>query len=339
MASINCPYCRHVMELKGVHAGRFKPACPECRAQFQLTISADPKVAPEVVALGIGTETVAAERPMATAGATQASGSAATIAAPPRPPTVRDNQKPAALTNGLSSSRASDATVPVGLANRTVEQLSRQPIGEKTAPVTPTWEAAAATSGHHRLGGYEIIKTLGEGGMGRVYLANQTSLARNVALKVLSPRLATDAQFVSRFTREAFAAAQLTHHNVVQIHDIGVDRSKDEVETNYFSMEFVEGQTLGKLVGQVGKLDPATAVGYVLQAARGLKFAHDHGLIHRDVKPDNLLINGHGIVKVADLGLVKRAGASEKIIQAAATLSPAQAEAAEAGKTLPSAVM
>src|SRR5579871_3707722 len=144
-------------------------------------------------------------------------------------------------------------------------------------------------AGHHKLGGYEIIKTLGEGGMGRVYLANQTSLARNVALKVLAPRLASDAEFVSRFTREAFAAAQLTHHNVVQIHDIGVEHSKDAGDTNFFSMEFVEGQTLSKVAAQSGRLDPATAVGYVLQAARGLKFAHEHGMIHRDVKPDNLL--------------------------------------------------
>ena len=334
MASISCPYCRHVMVLKGVHPGQFKPACPECRAQFQLTISADPKVAPEVVALGVGTElgneaeTVASSPRAAAAGASQAT--AATVVAPPRTPTIRDNQKHSAAPH--DGDGHSDATVPVGLGERTVEQLSR-------TPVTPKWEAAAAASGHHRLGGYEIIKTLGEGGMGKVFLANQTSLARNVALKVLSPRLATDPQFVSRFTREAFAAAQLSHHNVVQIHDIGVDRSKDNAETNYFSMEFVEGQTLGKLVSHVGKLEPATAVGYVLQAARGLKFAHDHGLIHRDVKPDNLLINAQGIVKVADLGLVKRAGATEKVIQAAATLSPAQAEAAESGKTLPSAVM
>src|SRR6185437_16979684 len=103
---------------------------------------------------------------------------------------------------------------------RTVEQLTRQ-------PVTPAWEAAEAAAGNIKLGGYEIIKTLGEGGMGKVYLANQTSLARNVALKVLTPRLASDVQFVARFTREAFAAAQLTHHNVVQIHDIGVERAKN----------------------------------------------------------------------------------------------------------------
>jgi serine/threonine protein kinase len=331
MSSISCPYCRHVMVLKGMHPGRFKPACPECRAQFQLTVSADPAVAPEVVALEVGAAAIDSASDAATVVPALQSVSSATIAAPPRPPTVRDvGNKPAQ--RGLFATPPDDIDVPVGLADRTVEQLSRQSVGHVSG-------YASTAVGYRRLGGYEIIKTLGEGGMGKVYLANQTSLARNVALKVLSPRLASDAQFVSRFTREAFAAAQLSHHNVVQIHDIGVERSKDAGDTNFFSMEFVEGQTLGKLVSLAGKLDPETAVGYALQAARGLKFAHDHGLIHRDVKPDNLLINGQGVVKVADLGLVKRAGVTEQLAAAAATLSPARALAADAGTTLPSAVM
>ncbi len=156
------------------------------------------------------------------------------------------------------------------------------------------------------LGGYEVKQKLGQGGMGAVFLARQVSLDRDVAIKILSPKLAADPQFISRFTREAYAAAQLTHHNVVQIHDIGVDKN-----LNYFSMEFVEGNSLSGVVKENGKLDPEVAVGYVLQAARGLKFAHDHGMVHRDVKPDNLLLNDDGIVKVADLGLVKRAGVSE----------------------------
>jgi tRNA A-37 threonylcarbamoyl transferase component Bud32 len=160
---------------------------------------------------------------------------------------------------------------------------------------------------HSRLGGYHVLKKLGQGGMAAVYLAKQMSMDRNVALKVLSPALSSDPQFISRFTREAYAAAQITHHNVVQIHDLGVEYSRG-YDTNFFSMEFVEGQTLAGLLKERGKLEPQAAVGYVLQAARGLKFAHDHGLIHRDIKPDNLLLDDHGVVKVADLGLVKRAG-------------------------------
>src|SRR5205085_8129637 len=132
------------------------------------------------------------------------------------------------------------------------------------------------------------------------YLARQISLDRSVALKVMSRRWATDPVFVARFTREAFAAAQLSHPNIVQIHDIGeADGSR------FFSMEYVRGKSLADLVKDQGKVDPETAVGYVLQAARGLKHAHDRGMIHRDVKPDNLLLDDQGLVKVADLGLVK----------------------------------
>ncbi|MBC7784904.1 MAG: protein kinase, partial [Burkholderiales bacterium] len=156
------------------------------------------------------------------------------------------------------------------------------------------------------LGGYEVLQKLGAGGMGAVYLARQVSLDRNIALKTLHSQLAKDPQLVSRFTREAYAAAQLTHHNIVQIHDIGQDK-----DVNFFSMEFVNGNTLANVLRESGKLDVETGVSYILQAARGLKFAHDHGLIHRDVKPENLLLNEQGIVKVADLGLVKRMGGHE----------------------------
>src|SRR5688500_20114748 len=97
----------------------------------------------------------------------------------------------------------------------------------------------------------------------------------------MQPKWANDPIFVARFTREAYAAAQLVHHNVVQIYDIG-----SEQDRNYFSMEFVKGQSLRDAVQQDGKLDIDVAVGYILQAARGLKYAHDQGLIHRDVKPD-----------------------------------------------------
>ena len=159
---------------------------------------------------------------------------------------------------------------------------------------------------HQTLGGYELLRKLGQGGMGTVYLARQVSLDRDVAVKVLKQQLAADAQFVARFTREAYAAAQLVHHNVVQIHDIGAQR-----ETHYFSMEFVPGQTLADLIDQQGAIDPEMAAGYILQAARGLKFAHDHGMIHRDIKPDNLLLNDQGIVKIADLGLVKTPGSQQ----------------------------
>ena len=150
------------------------------------------------------------------------------------------------------------------------------------------------------LPGYQIERVLGHGGMGTVFLARQISLDRLVALKVMSRNWAEDPVFVARFTREAFAAALLNHPNVVQIFDIG-----ESGGTRYFSMEYVPGRTLAEVIRREGKLDPETAVGYIVQAARGLQHAHERGMIHRDVKPDNLLVTEQGVVKVADLGLVK----------------------------------
>jgi len=175
--------------------------------------------------------------------------------------------------------------------------------GQASAPKSGS--GAAAASIPQVLGGYRIEKELGRGAMGAVYLARQLSLDRNVALKVIQTRLASDPAFIARFTREAYAAAQLAHHNVVQIYDLC-----EEKDINFFSMEFVDGENLSSVITSHGKLSPKEAVGYILQAARGLKFAHDHGLIHRDIKPDNLMVNRQGIVKVADLGLVKHVGAA-----------------------------
>jgi eukaryotic-like serine/threonine-protein kinase len=148
--------------------------------------------------------------------------------------------------------------------------------------------------------GYRIEGVIGTGGMGTVYLARQLSLDRPVALKVMSSAWASDPVFAARFVREAYAAAQLNHPNVVQIFDIG-----EHGGSRYFSMEYVAGKCLADVIRTNGPLDVEAAVGYTLQAARGLKHAHDRGIIHRDVKPDNLLLDPHGVVKVADLGLVK----------------------------------
>ncbi len=154
-----------------------------------------------------------------------------------------------------------------------------------------------------KLGGYEVLKVLGRGGMGAVLLGRQVSLDRKVAIKVMHPKIAQSPSFVARFTREAYAAAQLTHHNVIQIYDIGEDKGQ-----HFFSMEFVQGQSLMDLVKKEGKLAADVAVGYILQAARGLRYGHNQGMVHRDIKPDNLMLNSEGIVKVADLGLVKLPG-------------------------------
>ncbi|HWB54771.1 MAG TPA: protein kinase, partial [Tepidisphaeraceae bacterium] len=188
------------------------------------------------------------------------------------------------------------------------EKVGLQDVGVQTVSVDkPAPAVPAVDQSHHhkhmtgRLGGYEIIEFLGRGTMGSVYLARQLCLGRMVALKTLHKTMAADPQLLLRFMREAYAAAQLQHPNIVQIYDLGTDRG-----VHFFSMEYVAGKSLMELLRERGRLAPGRAVAYVLQAARGLKFAHNYGLIHRDVKPDNLLLGQDGIVKIADLGLVRQ---------------------------------
>jgi len=173
-----------------------------------------------------------------------------------------------------------------------------------SASKTVTTKRAAGSSEMaevpERLGGYRILRLLGKGAMGAVYEAKQVSLDRLVALKTIRGRLASNPASLARFTREAYAAAQLTHHNVVQIYDFGEDAGK-----HFFSMEWVRGGPLDELIRDKGALDPKLTAGYILQAARGLQFAHRNGMVHRDVKPANLLLTDEGVIKVADLGLVK----------------------------------
>ncbi|WP_222434898.1 serine/threonine-protein kinase [Blastopirellula retiformator] len=173
----------------------------------------------------------------------------------------------------------------------TAAVLPEEADEEETEPQQPMPQSLA---------GYRLIRLLGKGAMGAVYLARQKSLDRDVAVKTIQAKWASNPVFISRFTREAYAAAQLTHHNIVQIYDLGEDEG-----THFFSMELVDGQSLGAHLKETGRLDRDVAVGYILQAARGLQFAHERGIVHRDVKPDNLMLNNQGVVKVADLGLVK----------------------------------
>jgi predicted Ser/Thr protein kinase len=149
--------------------------------------------------------------------------------------------------------------------------------------------------------GLEIDKVVGEGGMGVVYRAVQKQLGRTVALKVLSPALASDPQFVERFTREAKALAQLSHPNIVAVYDFGVHEG-----VPFLIMEFVEGTPLRKLLA-AKKLSSERALELVPQICDALAYAHGRGVVHRDVKPENILIDREGRVKIADFGLAKLA--------------------------------
>ena len=145
---------------------------------------------------------------------------------------------------------------------------------------------------------YEIIKSIGEGGMANVYLAKDIILDRNVAIKILRGDLAGDEKFVRRFQREALSASSLTHPNIVEMYDVGEDNG-----TYYIVMEYVSGMTLKQLIKKRGSLSLSEAIDIMLQITDGIKEAHDSYIIHRDLKPQNILIQDNGEIKITDFGI------------------------------------
>ena len=145
---------------------------------------------------------------------------------------------------------------------------------------------------------YQIIKSIGEGGMANVYLAYDTILERNVAVKVLRGDLANDEKFVRRFQREALQASSLSHPNIVEVYDVGEDNGE-----YYIVMEYVEGKHLKSLLKKRGKLTITEVVDIMLQVTSGLTVAHDSYIIHRDIKPQNIMILDNGLVKLTDFGI------------------------------------
>jgi serine/threonine protein kinase len=174
---------------------------------------------------------------------------------------------------------------------------------------------------------YRLDRRLGVGGMATVQLAFDTRLERYVALKLLAEHLAEDSNFISRFRREALAAARLVHPNIVQVFDFGSDAASGR---QFIVMEFVDGHSCAELLRDRGPMSPRAAVDILAQACRGLDYAHRHGVVHRDVKPGNLMVNGDGVVKLADFGIAKAAEQSDitkvgSVLGTAAYLSPEQA--------------
>ncbi len=183
-------------------------------------------------------------------------------------------------------------------------------------------------------GRYELGDRLGVGGMSTVRVAHDRRLEREVAVKLLAEHLAEDPQFVARFRREALAAARLVHPNIVQVFDFGLD---DASGRSYIVMERIRGQSAAEILRDRGILTVSEALAIVSHACRGLDYAHRNGVVHRDVKPGNLLRSDEGIVKVADFGIAKNLGDESSITQAgsvlgtAAYLAPEQAHGEEAG--------
>jgi beta-lactam-binding protein with PASTA domain/predicted Ser/Thr protein kinase len=179
-------------------------------------------------------------------------------------------------------------------------------------------------------GRYAVVERVGSGGMAEVYRARDELLGRDVAVKVLSDRLASDRSFVERFRREAQSAANLNHPNVVSLYDYGADDG-----AYYIVMEYIEGKSLGDIVGESGALLPERAAEIASDVAAALDRAHSSGLVHRDIKPTNIMVTSGGQTKVTDFGIARALGQSTEqtqmtqtgmVIGTAAYLSPEQAQ-------------
>jgi serine/threonine-protein kinase len=150
------------------------------------------------------------------------------------------------------------------------------------------------------IGRYQLVEKLGQGGMGIVYRAFDTLLQRVVALKVISGNLETGPEQRERFFREARAAGQLSHRNIITIHDLG------EVDGQpYLAMEYLQGEDLQRRLAGPDRMSVARKVDLVIQACEGLEYAHSHGVVHRDVKPANIFLTDNGTVKILDFGLAR----------------------------------
>jgi tRNA A-37 threonylcarbamoyl transferase component Bud32 len=206
---------------------------------------------------------------------------------------------------GCAAELATDA--PEGLCPQCLYQGIVEGRAEAEGPAagrTPPsgFVAPAATELAPHFPQLEILRLLGQGGMGAVYQARQTKLDRLVAVKILPPEVARDSAFAERFTREAQALARLNHPHIVTVHDFG-----DVDGLYYFTMEYVDGHNLRDLM-QAGPLPAAQVLAIVPQLCEALQYAHDEGLVHRDIKPENILLDKKGRVKIADFGLARLVG-------------------------------
>jgi serine/threonine protein kinase len=205
--------------------------------------------------------------------------------------------------SGLMSSEEIQSFVAALLADDEPldgERLARQLVRQKKLTAYQAKELYASRAKSLVLGNYVILDKLGQGGMGLVLKAEHRRMKRLVALKVLSPKVVRTPETLRRFQREVEAAARLTHPNIVIAHD-----ADEAGGTHFLVMEYVDGSDLSTRVKKDGPLRLDQALDGVLQAARGLQYAHEHGVVHRDIKPANLLLDQRGTVKILDMGLAR----------------------------------
>ena len=209
----------------------------------------------------------------------------------------------AIIASGLMSAdevKACWAAIPPDKRSKDGEPLAKALVEAGKLSEFQAAELSAGSDTPLILGDYVLLARIGAGGMGQVFKAEHRHMRRLAAIKLLPAALTKDEAAVRRFQREVQAAARLTHPNVVQTFDAGVQKG-----VWYLVMEYVEGQDLSVLVKASGQLGINESVNYILQAARGLAFAHGDGVVHRDIKPANLLLDSKGNVKILDMGLAR----------------------------------
>lgn len=176
---------------------------------------------------------------------------------------------------------------------------------------------------------YELVEFIGKGGMALVYRAIDQRTGHNVAVKILRPEFSSDQEFLERFDREAQTASKMSHHNIVNLLDIG-----QEGELRYLVMEYVDGRTLKEVIQQKGALPPTVAAQISIRILSALQHAHDNGIIHRDIKSQNILVNANGHIKVSDFGIARVAGSNtisktDNVMGSVHYFSPEQAKGEE----------
>jgi serine/threonine-protein kinase len=210
-------------------------------------------------------------------------------------------------------------------------RLARQAVHSHLLTQWQSQQLLAGRSTGYKVDRYVLLELIGQGGMGRVFLARDTRLNRRVALKILSPERMNNPRAIARFKREARVGAQLQHENLVRIYDCGESNGRF-----FLVMEYIEGKTIGAMLMEQGPMPPAAAARLIRQVARGLEHAHRKRLIHRDVNPYNILVTRDGVAKLADLGLARDLGEQDRVTREDGTVgtfdyvAPEQARQAHA---------
>jgi serine/threonine protein kinase len=201
-----------------------------------------------------------------------------------------------------------DGTVDATTADRLTKALRRILKDERTR----------SEGGAHvkkQVGGYRLVRRIGEGGMGEVYLAEQLSMHRTVAIKILHQKWADDEEFRKRFLLEARAAGKLSHPNIIQVFDVGKYQG-----LYYFSMEYIDGVTVDDLIRHDGPIGLDKIIHVTLQVCEALGYLSDQGIVHRDIKPANIMVMKDGTVKLADFGFIQQAVVDRELMQEGTTI-------------------